>query len=121
MRIPYAAPAGEPRYNIDAGALNAELTTALGVPPGVLWNASHNAHEAIVDIEDASKEATVRVVVEAHIANTEKREANKVIDAQIAALEKSVTERMKREAALGDKARLSAVDAQIATLRGQRQ
>lgn len=117
MRITYAAPIGKPRYTIDAGALNEALKAVITGK----WSASHNAHEAIVDIDDPEDEAKVQEVIEAHIANTEKREDNKVIDAQIKNLEQQQTQRMLREAALGDKSRLTALDDQIKVLRGNRQ
>jgi hypothetical protein len=69
MIIKIEAPMNEPKYRIKATELNSELTTALGVIPGVEWNAFHNAHEAIVDIKDDSKASLVEQVILAHIDN----------------------------------------------------
>lgn len=110
-------------YRIDAAALNEELADALGGWCNG-WSASHNAHEAIVDLSDErSDNATVKLVtdtVNAHIANTAKREHNKAIQAQIEVLEYSLTPRMIRDALLGDSTRVQAVEKQIAALRSQR-
>jgi hypothetical protein len=112
IRIVVSAPG-----QIDAAALNEELKAALGKMP----LASHNAQEAIVDC-DPSEEATVRSVIEAHVANTAKREHNAGIDKQIAALEARVTPRRMREAVTGPgKVWLDDLDDQIAVLRAQRQ
>jgi len=97
MNIKIAAPMGEPPYQIDAGALNSELTAALGMNPGVEWNASHNGYEAIVDIKDDSKASLVEQVILAHIANTEIRQWNNNVQEQILALEAKVTQRMLRD------------------------
>ena len=113
MRITYAAPMGKPRYNIDAGILNDELTIALGMIPGVEWNAFHNAHEAIVDIKDDSKASLVEQVISAHIANTEIREWNNDVQVQILALEAKVTQRMLRDRGKA----LTDIDNQIKALR----
>ena len=119
MRITYAAPMGQERYTIDAGALNEALKLVITGK----WIGSHNAHEAIVDIDDPADESKVREVIEAHIAPgaKDKRLHNEPIDQQIKNLEQQQTQRMLREAALGDKSRLTALDDQIKVLRGNRQ
>jgi len=109
MRITIAAPVGEPRYNIDAGALNEALKAVITGK----WTASHNAFEAIVDIDDPEDEAKVREVIEAHIANTEIREWNNDVQVQILALEAKVTQRMLRDRGKA----LTDIDDQIKALR----
>lgn len=122
MKLIFKAVEGEAAYRIDAVALNNELAAALGGWCNVAgWNASHTATEAVVDIDDETKADTVRQVVEDHIANTAKREHNAGVLAEITALEATVTQRMLRDAALGDTTRLKAVNAQIAALRAQLQ
>jgi len=118
MNLTFKAAEGEPPYSINASALNDELAAALG-GWGNGWSARHNAVEAIVDLDDARRadEALVRTVVEAHIANTDKREHNRTVIEQIAALEAKVTSRMVREAVLGSTPRLQAVETKIAALR----
>ncbi len=114
MRYKFSAPEGEVPYAIDAAELNLELTEALGVDG---WKASHAPWCAVVELDDETKADIVQRVVEDHIANTAKREHNKAVLAGITALEASVTQRMLREAALGDSTRLAAVNSQIAALR----
>lgn len=109
LRITVAAPAGTDPYRIDAATLNDELKAA-----GITFDGFHNAVEAIVQCDPAD-EAAVRALIQAHIDGTEKREANKVVFKQITALEAKVTQRMMRERG----SRLTAIDEQIAALRGQ--
>ncbi len=97
--------------SVDAGKLNEELAAALG-DWCVGWTASHNASEAIVTLspEREGDEQLVRDTIQKHIAQAPAREAAKPFDAEILRLEATVTERMYREAALGDTARLKAVN-----------
>ena len=111
IRITVSAPFGTDPYRIDAGALNDELKAA-----AIVCDGFHDAVTAIV-VCDPADEAAVRAVIQAHIDNTEKREANKAVIKQITALEATVTQRMLRERGQ----RLTDVDTQIATLRGQLQ
>ena len=117
MNLTFQASEGQPPYRIDAGALNNDLAAALGGWCNG-WNTNNTCPtQAIVNIDDERNAALVRRVVEAHIAAADVREWNKAIDAQIAALEATVTQRTLREAALGATGRLKSVDGQIAALR----
>lgn len=121
MNLTYQAAEGQPAWRIDAGALNNELAAALGGWCNG-WSASHNASQAIVTLspEREGDAALVQQVVEAHVANTDKREWNKGIEAQITALEATVTQRMLRDAALGNPTRVQQIEDQIAVLRATR-
>ena len=111
IRITVSAPAGTDPYRIDAATLNDELNAA-----GIICVPTHDAVTAIVQC-DAADEAAVRAVIQTHIDNTEKREANKGVLKQITDLEATVTQRMMRERGQ----RLTDIDEQIAELRGQLQ
>lgn len=103
--------------SVDAAKLNDELAAALG-DWCVGWTPTHNANEAIVTLspEREGDEQLVRDTIEAHIDAAPIREHNAPIDAEIAKLEASVTQRMLRERG----PRLDAVDAAIAALRSMR-
>lgn len=67
--------------------------------------------------ERESEADQVRNVVAMHIAATEVREASNAVITQIEQIEATVTPRMLREAALGDRAALQAVEDKIIPLR----
>ncbi len=112
LHIRVSAPAGAEPYTIDQVAIDGELRAALAFP----FLPDHDAVTAGVWCDPAD-EAAVRAVIQAHIDNTEKREANKGVLKQIAYLEATVTQRMMRERGQ----RLTDIDEQIAELRGQLQ
>jgi hypothetical protein len=102
--------------SVDAGKLNEELAAALGDwCEG--WTPRHNnGTEAIVILlpEREKDEQLVRDTIAAHIAAAPAREAAKPFDAEILRLEQSVTEKMYRDAALGNSVALKAISDAIA-------
>lgn len=115
IRIQFSAPENMEKYNIDASVLNKELTDS-----GIKFSAFHDAHEAIVDC-DPVDEQTVRQIIQAHIDNTEKRENNKKIVAEIQKLERQITPRRLRESVISQEGKiwLENIEQQIAIERNK--
>ena len=101
--------------SVDAGKLNDELAAALG-DWCVGWTPTHNANEAIVTLspEREGDEQLVLDTIAAHIAAAPARKAAKPFDAEILRLEQSTTEKMYRDAALGNSVALKAISDAIA-------
>ena len=100
--------------NIDHELLRQELDKA-GLPEG--WYLT--GYQGYVEYIGESEDVAGPIIVE-HIANADKREANKAILKQIEELEATATPRRIRES-LTDPTWMKALDAQIAVLRGQLQ
>lgn len=98
----------------DAAILADELIAAFGTAYGL---STAGTELTLYDVPD---EAAVVAIIDAHVARTEIREANKVILKQIIDLEAKITPRRIRES-LVDATWMKALDAEIWILRGQLQ
>lgn len=113
IRIEVALTEGQ---SIEAAKLNDALRAA-----GLTFDGFHHAQAAIVECDPADEQA-VRAIIEAHLADSGKRAHNAPILERIRALEAQVTQRMLREAALGESSqRLAAIEADIAAERAKLQ